>query len=493
MSSPEFQSSNFEIRGVEGVVDRSAIEARAHDLIDLVRINPVETYKDTQSYQADARTLLFEALKASGHLSCVEISGNDLIDINNQVLTVLLNGWSDSLPEIEQERRFMELCEELTIQEVHRQILAGILPEDTLVSTISDYPDGLSDIAANSIGYRLQNRKGMVRTISLRKNADGTLTRVSEQVSRSNAFAGFTEDFLQQNDVHIQSANNLAGAILGTQLLSTEHEMQEGVVGLARRLDEAKGLSVRYGEVAHKNQVPYELLRSESLRREDVAECFINKFAKFTKRLDLQLHNKQLSQAEYTSQFKAEARSVLRAICTMDPGYAADCFGEAAEAGFTRASYLLSQGDLYGSHNAIMANIHLEIPPNACGLTLGDDPRSDDSASLLNNLRFGKENWKWTRGQCRVQECDTRPGETEVGPCSVCRECQAYFDKGQDPKRMHREKAWRAKANVRAKRRRNETSIRKQLSEQKERTHPSVVKLSKTAGRYMLARETIAV
>lgn len=37
------------------------------------------------------------------------------------------------------------------------------------------------------------------------------------------------------------------------------------------------------------------------------------------------------------------------------------------------------------------------------------------------------------RGVCRVQSCRTRPGETNVGPCSVCKICQDKFDAGEDP------------------------------------------------------------
>jgi hypothetical protein len=41
-----------------------------------------------------------------------------------------------------------------------------------------------------------------------------------------------------------------------------------------------------------------------------------------------------------------------------------------------------------------------------------------------------KESWTWKRGVCRVKSCGKK---TEVGPCDVCRSCQAKFDKGQDP------------------------------------------------------------
>ncbi|HUS25929.1 MAG TPA: hypothetical protein VMY99_01100 [Nevskiaceae bacterium] len=44
-----------------------------------------------------------------------------------------------------------------------------------------------------------------------------------------------------------------------------------------------------------------------------------------------------------------------------------------------------------------------------------------------------KKNWRWKRGICQVKTCPTRPGQTKVGPCSVCVRCQGMFDKGSDP------------------------------------------------------------
>lgn len=42
------------------------------------------------------------------------------------------------------------------------------------------------------------------------------------------------------------------------------------------------------------------------------------------------------------------------------------------------------------------------------------------------------DTWTWTIGVCQVKTCPS-PKPTEVGPCSVCRHCQAEFDKGIDP------------------------------------------------------------
>ncbi|QQS18903.1 hypothetical protein IPL68_02475 [Candidatus Saccharibacteria bacterium] len=46
-----------------------------------------------------------------------------------------------------------------------------------------------------------------------------------------------------------------------------------------------------------------------------------------------------------------------------------------------------------------------------------------------------KSKWKWKRGICQVKSCSSHPGQTEVGPCSVCRNCQTEFDAGRDPTR----------------------------------------------------------
>jgi len=44
-----------------------------------------------------------------------------------------------------------------------------------------------------------------------------------------------------------------------------------------------------------------------------------------------------------------------------------------------------------------------------------------------------RQTWKWKSGVCIVNNCPTRPGKTVVGPCSVCKHCQAEFDAGRDP------------------------------------------------------------
>jgi hypothetical protein len=62
---------------------------------------------------------------------------------------------------------------------------------------------------------------------------------------------------------------------------------------------------------------------------------------------------------------------------------------------------------------------------------LDNDPssngRRDDQPS-----GWERGNRKWKIGTCQVKACPS-PKPTEVGPCSVCKHCQAIFDAGGDP------------------------------------------------------------
>lgn len=491
--SREVHSENLKIAGAESYVDRQAIEAQAHELIAIARGSRVEAKKTESTYFDDARTLLFEALTASGHLSLIEVHGQDLIDINNQVLTVLLNGWNDALPVVEQERRFMEICEELTIQEIHWQILSGILPEDTVITTVSDFPDTLNTQVAQRIGYRAQNRKGMVRSIELKQNEDGSLTRVCEQVSRSNARADQTEQAMGEVGIAVlNTPTSKDVGVLGTQLISSRREMQEGVIGVIKWLDKSTGHTVRYGERAHSEQIPYHRLRDESLRREYVAEGYIKELASFTKALDTRLQANEISPAEYTERFNIEVRATLRAICTLDPRYAASCFGETAAQGFVRASDQLASGDVSGAIATIQSNAEYEADPVACGSSIAAHKQNNanDASLLAKKLELGIQNWPWVDGTCRITECPTRKTtrKVKVGPCSVCHMCQKHFDKGNNPRSEYR----RAEREARVKEKiANFHARRKYESQQKERHHTH--RAAQKIGRHTIKREMIEV
>ncbi len=42
----------------------------------------------------------------------------------------------------------------------------------------------------------------------------------------------------------------------------------------------------------------------------------------------------------------------------------------------------------------------------------------------------------WKKGVCRIKACSSRPGTTEVGPCRICKNCEAEFNAGRDPSKQ---------------------------------------------------------
>lgn len=419
-------------------VNRHDIETQAHELI-AQRLHIETSYKTNKTYLDDARTLLFEALTASGHLSTVKITGT-IEEIHSSMLSVLLNAYSDSLPAHEKRRRFQEICEELTLQTIELKMVNGEVPLGTQTATISDYvsPGALSEKSAQSLGYRPYNKKGMVRSSALTKNQDGTYTRVTEQVSRSNSNAHTSKSFLESRNVTVREAEHADVAVLGTQFM---HDMSEGVVGLIRRLDQHQGASVRYGEMRSSDQIPYEDLAETSSNRESVAYCYVEELARLTHQLDRRLEEGVITKRQHADTFKEQVGNILRAICVMDPNYAVDCFGKEAQAGFMRASNLTALGDYQEAANVLLQNQSLEQTVSFCGMSLSKEDAERlgvDISSLDSLLKLGKEGWNWSKGVCRVEGCPTKPGKTDVGPCSVCRGCQHEFDRGNDPTRSYR-------------------------------------------------------
>ena len=64
-------------------------------------------------------------------------------------------------------------------------------------------------------------------------------------------------------------------------------------------------------------------------------------------------------------------------------------------------------------------------------------PDNDINTSATADKQVERSDWekgkrKWKKGVCQVKICSS-PKPTEVGPCSVCKNCQAVFDQGGDP------------------------------------------------------------
>jgi hypothetical protein len=421
-----------ELMHADAIIDRQSVEAQAVELIATVSQNP-NYNKNIEFYHNDARTALFEALRASGHLSVVKSKRASLQEIHETMIRVLVGGWSNTLPEFEKRRRFQEICEELTIQEFEKRIASGDLPSDMQLATISDYVMSASEKQALRLGYRPYNKKGMVRSSKLVNHRDGTFTRVTEQASRSNADATETERFLASNKISTRYGKTADVRVLGTQTIYLEQDITEGVIGLMRRLDAFKGKNFRYGETVNDEQIAYEDLRTESKRREVEAECYIERLAVFTEKLDNQLSLGNIDSKQHHELLQQEILNILRAICTMRPDYAKDCFGEESSKTYKAAAMMAASGDMAGAAGHIQNNSHLEKTVTLCGMSItakeaeakGIQP--DDLTSLL---KYGMERFKTKTGRCRVPECPS-PKPTEVGPCDVCMgNCQPRFNKG---------------------------------------------------------------
>ncbi|HSX45336.1 MAG TPA: hypothetical protein VLF39_04515 [Candidatus Saccharimonadales bacterium] len=428
-----YPETSVERRGVQAAYehfDQNSVEAEAWRLIQNRETLPIVEVQPAERHD-NARTAIMEALTASGHLSRVEITGT-LDEISNQVTNRLVNGWDDSLPWHEKQRRFAELSNELVIQKTHQSIVTGELPADTAVLEISDYPEAL---AGQKLGYRDSNKKGMVRSTHLIDNQDGTFTRLYEQVSRSNGNWPSTYTFMSENGIQTNQGEPDIIA-LKTPLIYDGNDYIDGVVDVIRRLDQHAGADVLYGDTkARSNHVPYEDLRVESARRETEVLMYVDDLAKLEAQLD-NLQTKGLTKTEADVVFKEEVDRILTVICTLEPDYAEDTFGKRAAPHFHQAADMVARGEHLQAQQLLEATSYLKEEVTFCGVSISIEKANElglEVNSYGELTEKGKESWKWKQGICQVESCPTRPGKTEVGPCSVCRKCQAEFDKGRDP------------------------------------------------------------
>lgn len=415
---------------------RRELEARAWDLIARSQELPSPEVKQPERLD-NARTALFEAMTASGHLSRVEISGS-LEDINAQITSRLLNGWRTAGNIHEKQRRLAELCNELFIQDTHEKIIRSELPLGTEVTEISNYPTALDAKTARSLGYRSDNHKGMVRTTGLMANTDGTYTRVVEQVSRANGTYGTTYDFLLALGIEPSSQKPTDIAVLEAPFRHTAEQFPSGVIDVVRELDARVGESIMYGDSAPRavSHVGYEQLRAESARREGHLDHYTRKLAAFEQNLDELAAAGKIDQAEKDRQYKDQVMRILNAICTIAPSYAEDTFGKKAASYYYEAAELVSQGDIAGAESLLIEAEKHKQSVTFCGVEISVEQAQSKGLVIDaygNLVREGLESWQWKRGECRVPNCPSKPGEVKVGPCEVCEHCQAIYDKGQKP------------------------------------------------------------
>jgi hypothetical protein len=125
----------------------------------------------------------------------------------------------------------------------------------------------------------------------------------------------------------------------------------------------------------------------------------------------------------------------------------ASIFGQETAHQINETRHFLSIGDAVSAQLALRHAVEVAVI-SGCGGGAGasgkgfkkgitskiknrSESSDEDGEDEVNDTE--NEDWTWTRGQCRVDACPTRPGKTMVGPCAVCKRCQKMFDKGIDP------------------------------------------------------------
>jgi hypothetical protein len=367
---------SYEIVTADEVVDRSMIEALAWQLIENYEATP-KALRENEA-EDNARTALFEALTASGHMSVVELEG-DQREVHQQVVQRLLNSYfRPNIPAEEQARNFEELCEELVVQTVFEQIEQGYLPKDTKINTLSEYAHSLGS-NAQKWGYRPSESddrtgKGMARETSFAVDEHGAYKRVIKQISRANTYAPATSEKLQKAGLNLPLRSGEADVqLLGSQLLSVRYGALE-VVQLLDRMQ--RGMKVMYGEAADKEMTPYERLEEVSRLREAAVESHVDELAEFERSLDKLFEEGSITATERDKRYIYAVREHVRAICVRFPSYTRDAFGQDVVKDYEEAHRQFASGDVSGAAATVSGASSRESAITICGSST-ENPNQD--------------------------------------------------------------------------------------------------------------------
>lgn len=374
------------------IVDIDVIHEKARRLI--AEHEPKSRQPMAGEYEVNARTALFEALTASGHLSRVELDGGyDIDQLHTQIIERLLNGIQLHLPAHELARRRAELIEELAIQEVYQKIIAGELPPDTQLASESTYPIFLSDKVAGENGYRYYNLKGMTRCTGYFWRKDGSIVRITEQISHSNSLPSDAVNRRAAEGIETAAQAEPDVAVLYSPVIYSLKDMSEGVVALQRRIDAFKGDGIMYGEVPSAATASYENLREVSFQREEaIMKPFVEGLAAYQRRLDVLLDLSEIDEQRYLQMYHHEVRDRIRDICVLWPEYTKDALGEAVVGDYQRAHEQMAQGD-YGGADATIGNAQgREQAVIICGVGevyVSSSVAKSDTAQAIEKMRNG--------------------------------------------------------------------------------------------------------
>ena len=415
------------MRAMHELFDVTEVWQQAQDLLD--NHSGLETLTLPNESRINGETSLFEELTASGDFSRIDFAG-DQDRVHQATLKRLLNGWNESAPAWEKRRRFWEICEELTVHRVYGLVEHGQLPADTIVGTLSNIPDCAPEAEIHGQGYRPLNQKGMGRTYHFEKDAEGGWVRVLEQMSRSNSNDDVSHDWLVSEGIY--PLKNSEG-ILANQFVTTWRHLPDGVVSIVKALDQRTG-DVLYGEqralALLRGRPDYDDIRSVSKDRREQLKDYTTQLAALDADLQLKVKKYEITYPQKLRAFRQRQSQLVEEILLLAPGYARDSRGELAAKYWCDASLALARDDFESFERSLASAKHSADPraQSVCGGDGGADDRT--SRELFDAAKEAKKKWKWKLGVCQVKTCGKK---TEVGPCSVCRQCQLAFDLGGDP------------------------------------------------------------
>lgn len=400
--NPETVDVSAEIITADDIVDREVIEARAQQLITEFEPN-AKVLRENEA-EDNARTALFEALTASGHLSVVELPG-ELREVHEQVMQRLLNSYfRENIAPHEQERNFAEICEELTVQATFETIQRGDMPPGTKIVTVSDFAHPLGK-EADKHGYRSANQKGMVRETTLEQR-DGQLVRVIRQVSRSNTYApGTIEKLRRANVPAVTRKGKMDLQLLSTQFLSVRH----GAVEVVQLLDKLqRGRPVRFGEMIGPDTPSYENLEKISRLREHEVEAHIEELAQYEHDLDALFDEGKISLVEQRKRYVEAVREHVRAICVRFPAYTKDALGEDVVKDYQEAHRHYAIGDTAGAATVARGAAGREQAVVICGSATespNQDPSNPEASKNQTLEEILERNWE---GHTTCPMCNKR-------------------------------------------------------------------------------------
>lgn len=270
---------------------------------------------------------------------------------------------------------------------------------------ISDFPPELMDANQNIGGYNVSRKQTMLRVIS--RNKDGDISMRSQSLDRSDRKG--LEAIYQSLGFKPEPGELLSQRIHLDLLTEQQEFLVDSLMGeYDRSLGERFGGEWYAGRKAERCVNTYDFVREQ----QDLLDVFIS-----------------------TTQAKGEIDEDL-------------LFNLAAAMKYRFDTKSANIEYIDQSTSVAPPNVHVEMQIagqqarsegqtfSGCGATIGDKQQStleELNETGYGNKTDGKESWTWKSGVCRVEACPTRPGKTEVGPCSVCRKCQAKFDAGKDP------------------------------------------------------------